>query len=516
MTIPAKMKLPDGKFSDVYRRIAGASVSVREPILDSYLLRARGAQEQLVQQIWFEQKLRSGDLRTEDGRRVRVISPGWWNVEPGPDFLNAEIQFDDDPPQRMNVEAHLVAADWRNHGHHRDTVYNSVGLHVFFTNDDGETFAVSCDGTRVPQIALGKFLAQTLQELLEGEETPENAKPVPDSPCRAALTDDSFGPDWVGNFLDAAGDERMLRKAEQFERELAMSTFDQVVYEAIMETLGYKNNRIPFRKLARRLPVTEIKRFLPISDDPQNVRIAEAMLLGVGGFIADVPSPDDETRAYLQDINSHWSRLVREFEGRAMRTAEWDFASTRPLNYPTRRISGAAAMLATHLHRGIFRAILEALEKSRSVTQPRARARMMLQQLTALFDDGGHAGYWSRHCTLGGKSLASPHRAVGDDRAAAMAVNVIIPMFLCDARRRHDAKLEAAAHEFYCALAKSAHNNRTRYVAGRLFASDDVAAKMVKTARRQQGLMQLYADCCNDSGKTCEDCALLAAMGART
>jgi hypothetical protein len=64
-------------------------------------------------------------------------------------------------------------------------------------------------------------------------------------------------------------------------------------------------------------------------------------------------------------------------------------------------------------------------------------------------------------------------------------------------------------------MARLSENNRTRYVAGKLFAAKEAATALINSARRQQGLLQLYADCCNDSGKTCAECVLLAALGTQ-
>ena len=86
--------------------------------------------ERLAQAIWFDQRLKRDGLQTTDGRRVRVVSPGWWNLEAGPDFHRAVIAFDDAQPQMGDVEVHLHSADWHQHGHTRDRLYDNVILHA--------------------------------------------------------------------------------------------------------------------------------------------------------------------------------------------------------------------------------------------------------------------------------------------------------------------------------------------------------------------------------------------------
>ena len=91
--------------------------------------------ERLVQCIWYDQRLKLDSLQTTDGRRVRVIFQGWWNLEAGPDFRHATIQFDDEPEHTGNVEVHLRAEDWHHHGHERDPQFNDVVLHVVLWED---------------------------------------------------------------------------------------------------------------------------------------------------------------------------------------------------------------------------------------------------------------------------------------------------------------------------------------------------------------------------------------------
>src|SRR5258707_13668368 len=84
----------------------------------------------VVQCVWYAQRLSLGSLQTTDGRRVRVIFQGWWNLEAGPDFHHATLQIGDDPEQTGDVEVHLRAEDWNHHGHGHDAQFDNVVLHV--------------------------------------------------------------------------------------------------------------------------------------------------------------------------------------------------------------------------------------------------------------------------------------------------------------------------------------------------------------------------------------------------
>lgn len=513
------LELPEVRFADLYRRLAASLQRVQEPALDLYALQERGLSEETVQRLWFDQALAAESLRTEDERPLRVTSPGWWNVEAGPDFLNAEFRCGEGPLQRAHVEIHILASGWRRHGHHRDPAYRGVGLHVCLVNDTGEASVVSDNGRRIPQLALNKYVGGELQDILDtgaeaggvvGSDEPGA------SPCRRAVLAGEATPEWLGRFLDAAGDERMLRKAERFERELAGRTLDQVAFEAFMEALGYKRNQVPFKRLARRLTVAELRRFVPDTDDLERKMLAaEAMLFGVAGLLEPGGSGDEETREYCRALEEAWRMFARDLEGRVMRRADWHFAGTRPLNHPCRRLAAAAVLVARCLHAGLFRSLLTAIESCGGRHRDRGRSRGFVAAVRDLFAvrDGS---YWARRCTLGGKPLAAKSELIGKDRAMAMMVNVVIPLLLCDARRRGDAALERTMHVLYSVLPREARNQRTRYVATRIFGAEKTAAGVVNSARRQQGLLQLHADCCNDASKTCAECVLLATMGMET
>jgi len=79
--------------------------------------------------IWQHQWLAQESLVTEDGQAVEVIHPGRFNDEEGPDFRDAIIVIGREL-SRGDIEVHLKADDWQEHGHHRDANYNRVILHV--------------------------------------------------------------------------------------------------------------------------------------------------------------------------------------------------------------------------------------------------------------------------------------------------------------------------------------------------------------------------------------------------
>ena len=118
--------------------------------------------EKLVRCLWFDQRWRPSPLRTLDGRELLVHSPGRWNLQAGPDFHQANIEFVGDERHRGDVEIHCAASGWTAHRHHLDARYNSVILHVFLWNDRPAAMAQRADGQFVPQVALAPLLSRPL------------------------------------------------------------------------------------------------------------------------------------------------------------------------------------------------------------------------------------------------------------------------------------------------------------------------------------------------------------------
>ena len=498
-------------FSDAYRRVRAATRGggVCEPLSAAYAGVMAQEGERLLQSVWFDQYLRSDAMKTEDGRALEVLSPGWWNTEPGPDFFNAELRFDGGEAIRTDVEVHVTSADWRRHGHETDPAYERVGLHVVLENAGGDVFVTHRNGARIPQLVVMKCLSEELADIAEaarGKE-PTDAH-AGHGPCRDVAR--AKGPEWLGRFLDIAGDERILRKMERFEEQLGARTPDDVLYEGVMDALGYKSNRSPFRRLMRRLPVAELKRFVPADADPrERATVVEAILFGVAGLLPTAMSDDwdDATRRHVTALQTAWRDVERDLGGRALRPMEWTFGGMRPLNRPERRIGAAAQWLGGSLYGGLFRAMAAGIELSRGKRTAASRAAAAARAVAALFTGEGDS-YWAHHCTFGGKQLPKAHQLVGRARAEAMLVNVVIPTALCQTRREGDSDLEAHLHGVYAALKPLAPNRATRYVMGRLFESPEAARGVVNSARRQQGLHQFYVDCCRAAGVTCADCLL--------
>ncbi len=439
--------------------------------------------------VWFDAEHRPPILHAGNGEEVRVESPGRWNVEAGPDFLDAALSIG--PGRRRvqgDVEIHIRPGGWREHGHARDPRYGRVVAHVTYLPG------------RVPepelppgaiQIALRDDLARNPFFAFENVDLaayPYGVRADP-APCAAAL---AVGPaDVRGELLDAAGEERLRRKAQRMAAAIAERGLDQALYEEVMGALGYKRNRVPFRTLARRVPVERLR-----ADSGGRPSDAFALLLGVSGLLPErMPAKwDDESRRRVRGLWDVWWRRSSEWDALVMDRSAWCLAGQRPQNHPVRRLMAAAALFAGPVD-----------PAARLLEVPLDPAADWVRATIRLFEPRDPDGYWGRRCVFGGAVQAEETALVGTGRAASMLVNVVVPLLAAAGRDGVDRP------DFLAALPPEPENALATHMAHRLFGRDHNPA-LYRSALRQQGLLQILHDFCLDDRSRCATCPLPGAL----
>ena len=107
--------------------------------------------ELALQRRWAESRWPTPFLLDRAGDGVRVIWPGRWNRGPGPDFRGAQVLDGDGRAQRGDVEVHMRADAWLQHGHSDDPAYRDLVLHLVDWNGRPARGAAPLD-PRIPGV----------------------------------------------------------------------------------------------------------------------------------------------------------------------------------------------------------------------------------------------------------------------------------------------------------------------------------------------------------------------------
>jgi len=399
-------------------------------------------------------------LVTGSGEKVQVSYPGKENRDSGPDFLGAVLATDGSGLLVGDVELHLKASDWRSHGHHSDPGYNGLILQVVW---EGDAPVVLQNGRRVPTLSLQRCLSGSLGAVRYWA----SLSMMPTEPCHDALS--RLSDDVMGRLLDGAGEERFRLKASRFAASLSQEPPSQVLYQGIMEALGYARNKEPFRELARRLPLAVLESVCRDKDYQERVTMLRALFLGMAGLL-----PRDDARL----------ELVRRCLGNTepLSLSRWHLFRVRPENHPARRLTGAAHLLARFLDEGLLEGVLRLVGESRSD----------IGRLEAGFIVAGE-----------GSRSRSRRALIGQGRAREIVVNIALPFAFAWAEVNYEASLAEAALWLYRIYPKSGDNEITRGLT-RLLGPKSYA--LVDSARRQQGLLHLDKTFCRE--RKCDACPL--------
>ena len=420
---------------------------------------ARALPEHELQSLWFSGAF-GRDFTTTEGHRVRIVQFGVWNHEAGPDFAEAAVSFDGGPAQRGHIELDPDARDWERHGHATNPEYDGVVLHAFFERGEAESFTRTSKHRNVPQIRL------SLAAIDEPPTPQPEAKP---GRCVGPLR--NLPEQKVRDVLRDAALFRMRRKAAALLRVEEIHGSDEMLFQALAATLGYKSNKLPFTLLAQRLP---LKLLRAAKDD------APALLFGVAGFLdqKDLAPFDSPTRTYLRGLWESWWPRRAEFERLTVPRSLWKMAGQRPMNHPQRRLAALGQLVAQW---------------------PRVRALRAACLPDEIIEFCGELTdeYWCHHFTVTSKPAAKRMALIGETRVTEMLSNVFFPLALATSPERWNEFSELPA---------SLTNRRVEVAALRLFGDNPLGQELLKKAAFQQGLLQVYEDFCQRDASDCERC----------
>jgi Protein of unknown function (DUF2851) len=338
-------------------------------------------------------------FRSTTGALIEIIQFGFWNREPGPDFIHAAIRIDGRKELKGDIELDLHVADWDRHGHSANSAFDQVILHLFLHRSGADHFTRTTEHREIPQVHLRKEVEHLAVR-------PPIAHPGNCCAPLQLLTDPQ-----VDGLIETAAQVRIERKSEQFRRASLVHGTDEALFQAVAAALGYKPNKIAFLLLAQRAKLRDLR---------EQGSAAESILFGLAGFLEDPLLNDSEARnrEYWGMLWEHWWRVRNQFAPYILKPGTWKFGMTRPSNHPHRRLGALAEIARRWRELRMLPPELEAVAD-------------WFQRLTHPF--------WDWHFTLASRTTRRAVRLIGDARINEILANVISPMLFTSSRENWDA-----------------------------------------------------------------------------
>ena len=415
--------------------------------------------EEFLHFVWQFRLYDVQQLRTVDGKLLKVLNCGFPNKHAGPDFTNAKIVIDE-TTWVGQVEVHLKTSDWNAHQHQKDNSYDNVILHVVWEHD---TEIATKDGAILPTLILK---GKVQEHLFDKYESLINS--VSAFPCENQLKEiDSFV---VNGFLSRVLVERLAQKSEEVFERLAQlnGNWDETFYHFMAKSFGFKVNALPMQLLAQSLPQSL---FAKHRDQPLQV---EALIFGQAGFLSQ--SFEDD---YPNRLRTEYDFLKKKYGLTGIDLSLWKFLRMRPQNFPTLRLAQFAALVSASNH--LFSKVLEVKN---------------VKDLRLLFDNLPVNIFWQTHYHFN-KEAEKVGLQLGQSSIDNILINTVSLFLFAYGKYTGQANYQTRA--FYLLESIAAENNNiiSQYLAAGLIAEN---------AYQTQALLQLRKNYCNE--KKCLNCGI--------
>jgi hypothetical protein len=396
-----------------------------------------------LSRIWAAQSFPPEALTLEDGRRLRIVLPGRPGGGSGPDYRDAVVAIDG-VEQRGDLELHVRAPSFYDHGHHEDAAYDNVVLHVVYAAD-GEAATRLHSGRTVPVAAFAPWVATRSDELQQWLAAP----PLWLEPCSDATA--RLGKDGLASALSSEGRRRFALKVARLRELAATLGEEQALWLTLLDTLGSgSKDRAAWRRLAEVLPLSHLPSL--VADLPE--RGADAAIYAALLATAGLMMPPEDLAPFLPRPLSPALR-----------------GGSRPASRPERRLRALALLWS------------------------RAGGDLPLYARQTVFGAKGLkqlAAAWTVADPLGGAAL------LGAGRARELLLNAVLPFAALDTA------LASKAEDLLQKLPAAPAYGKTAFLEANLRRGD--AGWRPKGALQQQGLLALVGDWCRQGG--CGRCPL--------
>ena len=353
--------------------------------------------EQLLHYVWKHKLFPLKPLLTAEGESIEIIDPGQANYNAGPDFFNAKIKIGG-VVWVGNIEIHQQSSEWERHGHHLDSNYDSVILHVASEIDASVRRS---DGETIPQLELHcpGYLSENYRQLIEADRYPACYRLIPALPKLL-----------LHSWLSRLQTERFEQKTDKIMQllERHRKDWEHVFFIILARNFGFGTNSDAFEFWAETIPLQAVNKHR------DSLFQIEAFFFGQAGLLQEVPADE-----YTDKLMKEYTYLSHKFGLRPSANSRWKLLRMRPDNFPHVRI----AQLASFYYRS--QGLLSALMEAQSLKSLRDMLRC------------GTSEYWLTHYVFGEASPPHP-KTLSNQTIDLLVINTVIPFLYAYGKYKTD------------------------------------------------------------------------------
>lgn len=435
--------------------------------------------EKLVAHIWQHQLVTK--LITDAEEKVDIIFPGRICSNGGGDFCDAVLTIGN-KTTRGNIEIHVRSNQWYSHGHHQDSSYNNVVLHVVMWHDY-PTATMLQNGNIVPTVHLWQSLAYPLNRLNQRSRLSYHfSASCPNT--KGYWVDES-----LIDILNTAGKARFASNVASLRRNLASENGGQVLFRNIARALGYDKNTCSFEQLAEMLP---LKLLEAVSANDEQSAIHQTLILGTAGLLPSQRPHIKHTLTGEPEIAGLETIWQSSKVTGTMNQSDWHFFRVRPDNFPTRRLAALGYLISRYCQTGLLKSALNMVRES-----PKTHAYQWIEKGLIIPSQG----YWANHIDFG---VTTTRRTalMGRSKAAEIVVNILLPFAYVWGELYADPVLQEKALAIYLNYPELGDNHLFRFMKQQLLIRPDICL----SASQQQGLIHIFKNYCRH--RNCPKCPI--------
>lgn len=336
----------------------------------------------------FDKRLLGKDFISTDKKVLNIIEFGTLNVNAGPDFLNAKLEYDNQIWVGA-IEFHVKASDWYRHKHQNDPAYSTVIAHFVFEADE--------------IVLVGEFALPTIElfSLVDLEHYQHYLKLINnrDELLCSSNIHEVMSDVWESQKKKSLND-RLRDKANLILKDInrTKGDFFYAYMKLLARCFGGQVNQLPFEELAQK-----IKRgwFAKLNYNPLKI---EALCLGLAGFLNE----NIEEDPYITALQVEYRFQKNLFDISDHTIVGWKYARMRPTNFPDRRIAQFAKIANQLAFSGSFHDLF-------------SRQNLFKSELIHLSD------YWAQHYRIGHKATKKCSKLISKGFYDLLIINVEVP-----------------------------------------------------------------------------------------